>query len=54
MGNIVMYAVILTVFLGISWLMRFIVSQDTTKRVGRSIAEEKAGFCTWPRDIAEE
>lgn len=48
------YLVILAVFLGISWFIRFVVSQNTSQRVGRKIAEDKAGFCTWPRQLSDE
>lgn len=51
--NALGYLVILTVFLGISWFMRAVVSQDVTRRVDRRTAEEKAGFCTWPRELQE-
>ncbi len=49
--NILGYFVILLAFLGISWIVRVVVSQDATRRVDRKVAEESAGFCTWPRDM---
>ena len=48
------YVVIFTVFLGFSWIVRYIISKDTTDRVDRKVAEQKAGFCTWPRQIVED
>ncbi|MBS4020945.1 MAG: hypothetical protein KGZ79_00785 [Dethiobacter sp.] len=49
--NIVAYLVFLMAFLGISWIVRIIVSQDASRRVDRKMAEDSAGFCTWPRDM---
>ena len=46
--------VMLAVFLGFSWIVRYIISKDTTDRVDRKVAEQKAGFCTWPREAIEE
>jgi hypothetical protein len=48
------YLVILAVFLGISWFIRLMVSQNIANRVDRKVAEDKAGFCTWPRELSEE
>lgn len=48
------YLVILAVFLTMSWFVRYIVSQDVSRRVDRKVAEDKAGFCTWPREMAGE
>lgn len=50
MVDMLRYVIILGVFLGISWIMRLIISQDTARRVDKRTAEDKAGFCTWPRD----
>ena len=54
MGNWGLYVIFLAVFLGISWIMRAIVSQDATRRVDRKVKEDKAGLCTWPREMAGE
>lgn len=48
--GIVSYLVIVAAFLGVSWLIRYIVSQDVSRRVDRKLAEESAGFCSWPRE----
>ncbi|HHX73703.1 MAG TPA: hypothetical protein GX699_02215 [Firmicutes bacterium] len=50
MEDLARYVIILAVFLGVSWIMRLIISQDTARRINRKEAEEKAGFCVWPRD----
>jgi len=47
------YLVVLAFFLGVSWFVRFVVSQDISRRVDRKVAEDSAGFCTWPREMAE-
>jgi len=48
------YLVILAFFLSVSWFIRFVVSQNITNRVDRKVAEDAAGFCTWPRELSEE
>lgn len=54
MGNWAIYGIFLSVFLGVSWIMRILLSQDVSRRVDRKVAEDRAGFCTWPREVAEE
>jgi hypothetical protein len=54
MGNFVVYGIFVSVFLGISWIMRILLSQDVSRRVDRKIAEDEAGLCTWPREFAGE
>lgn len=48
------YLVILAVFLGISWIIRFMVSQSVRRRVDRKITVDKATFCSWSRELSEE
>jgi hypothetical protein len=47
------YLVFLSIFLGVSWFVRVVVSQDVTRRVDLKVAEDNVGFCTWPREIAD-
>jgi hypothetical protein len=54
MNSIGFFLVVLAVFLTISWIFRIFISQDVSRRVDRKVAEDKAGFCTWPRQITEE
>lgn len=39
------YHLILSVFLGISWFVRYIVSQGVSRRVSRKVAGDAARFC---------
>jgi len=52
--NFLAYLIILAVFLGISWVIRIFISKDVSSRVERKVAEDKAGFCTFPRKMADE
>jgi|GEM_PF-1421302 len=52
--NFLGYLIIMAVFLGISWVIRIFISQDVSSRMDRKVAEEKAGFCTFPREMTGE
>lgn len=52
--NFLVYAFIFAVFLGISWIIRIFISKDVSSRTERKVVEEKAGFCTFPRQINGE
>jgi len=52
--NFLGYLIVMAVFLGISWVIRIFISKDVSSRVDRKVAEEKAGFCTFPREMTGE
>jgi hypothetical protein len=48
------YLVILAVFLGISWIIRYLVSQSVRRRVDRKITGDEAMFYSLSRELSEE
>jgi hypothetical protein len=54
MGSLGFSLIVLAAFLTVSWFFRIIISQDVSRRVDRKVAEDKAGLCTWPREMTEE